>query len=106
MAADPLRRAVSRLIDDGVIVPVSISCVRGVHARGSPRTPGGADLPCASAEAAGGVKRSPSGPSAASCEAGLLTPANVRELPAGVTYEAGFRVRRTGLLWSRASTGG
>src|SRR4051812_47760287 len=76
--ADPLCSAVYGLVGDGAVLPVSIPCVRGVHAAGLPRGPGEAGLPCPSAEAAGGVKRSPSGPSAASCEAVLLTPADVR----------------------------
>jgi hypothetical protein len=47
-------------------------------ARGKPEpAPGGAGLPSPSAEAAGGVKWSPSRPSAASCEAVLLTPTDV-----------------------------
>jgi hypothetical protein len=57
---------------------VSIPYVRGVHAAAGTRTAGGAGLPSTSAEAAAGVKRSPTGPSAASCEAALLTPADVR----------------------------
>ena len=51
-----------------------------MHAAGLSRIPGGAGLPSASAEAAGGVKRSPPGPSAANCVAVLLTPADVRSL--------------------------
>jgi len=78
MAAESLCSAVLRLVGDGVVVSVSISCVRGVHVAGLPRTPRGAGLPSRSAEAAGGVKRSPTGPSAASCEAVLLTPTDVR----------------------------
>jgi len=53
-------------------------CLWCAHGDDWSRTPGEAGLISPSAEAAGGVKRSPSGPSAASCEAVLLTPAGVR----------------------------
>ena len=78
VVADRLCSVAPGLVGDDVIAPVSIPCVCGVHVAGLSRTPGRAGLTSASAEAAGGVKRSPSGPSAASCEAVLLTPADVR----------------------------
>src|SRR5689334_16813324 len=57
---------VSGLVGASVIVPVSISCVRGVHVVGLSHTPGGAGFTWPSAEAAGGVKTSASAPSEAS----------------------------------------
>jgi hypothetical protein len=78
VVADALCSVVSGVSDDGVIVLVSIPCVRGVREAGLSRAPGGAGLTSPSAEAAGGVKRSASAPSAASCGAVLLTPADVR----------------------------
>ena len=68
----PICGAVSGLSAEDLVVLVSIPRVVGAAAL--PRTPGAAGLTSPSAEAAGGVKRSPSGPSAASCEAVLLTP--------------------------------
>ena len=96
--ADPLCSAVSGLFGDSVILAVSISCVRGVHVAGLFRTPGGAGLTSPSAEAAGGVKKRPTGPSAASCAAVLLTPTGVRSYardawPWKATREAGREYR-------------
>ena len=89
MATDPFCSAVSGLSGDCEIVYVSNPCVSGVHAAGLPRTRGGAGLPSTSAEAAGGVKRSTSVPSAASCGAVLLTLTDVRSyrraVPASMT---------------------
>ena len=63
---------------DVVSVAVSSWCSCGVHVADPVRRPGAASLTRTSAEAAGGVKWSPSGPSAASCEAVHLTPSDVR----------------------------
>ena len=60
--ADPVRSGVSGLARDGVVVPVSIPCVRGLHAAGLSRISGGAGLPSRSAEETAAVKGSPSGP--------------------------------------------
>jgi hypothetical protein len=95
VVVNPLCGAVSGLVGDGVIVRVSISCVRGVHVAVLSRTPGGAGLPCPPAEAAGGVKRSASAPSAASCEAGPLTATDVRSYGSRVGLGAEFGAIRT-----------
>jgi hypothetical protein len=46
VAADPLGIIVSALVGDGVGVPVSISCVRGLHPAGVTRGTAGAMLEC------------------------------------------------------------
>jgi hypothetical protein len=58
--------AVFGLVGGLVGVAISSWCVCGVLVADRVRAPGAAGLPSRSAEAAGGVKRSPSGPSAAS----------------------------------------
>jgi hypothetical protein len=64
---------------DGVIVPVSIPGVRGVHVAGLSRIPGGAGLTSASSEAAGGVKmESARTERQLAASAVLLTPPDVR----------------------------
>src|SRR4051812_28848236 len=60
------------LVDEIVSVTVPSACARGVHVADLVRRSGAAGLTSPSAEAAGGVKRSPAGPSAASCAAVLL----------------------------------
>jgi hypothetical protein len=79
VVADPLSGADSGPVGDGVIVLVSISCVRGAHVAGLSRTPGGAGLTSPSAEATGGVKmESARTERQLAASAGLLTTADGR----------------------------
>jgi hypothetical protein len=95
VVAASLCSAVLALVGDGVSVSARGVC--GVHVADAVRRAGAAGLASPPAEAAGEVKRSPSGPSAASCEAVLLTSPD-----AGASDAVGPRVPRTGDCYRKA----
>jgi hypothetical protein len=70
-----LGSAISELVDDGDRPAGWGPCVCGVHAwrTGGPHSRRSRDIPSRSAEPTGAVKTRPTGPSAASREAGALT---------------------------------
>jgi hypothetical protein len=75
-AADRLRKRDPRLVDVDVITSLSIPCVRGMHVAGLTRSPGGARVDQRISGGGRGGQEEATGRREASCEAGLLTPAD------------------------------